>query len=89
MKNSQARRNRRATVINITMCLLRTQTDGMRAAQIQKIISDSCRFRCSVHTLSQIMRPHLEREEILRSLTSEGHSHWKLNPVYIPPVSDN
>lgn len=86
MKSQQARRNRRAKIQEISLSLLGASDDGLRVSYIQKVIEDSCRFRCSPNTLGQVMRPCVVSGMIEQSLTKEGHSFWKLNPVYIPPV---
>tara|TARA_R110002012_G_scaffold31161_2_gene93754 strand:- start:573 stop:857 length:285 start_codon:yes stop_codon:yes gene_type:complete len=86
MKSPQARRNRRNKIIEISMSLLGASEEGLRVSYIQKIIEDSCRFRCSPNTLGQVMNVKVRSGEVEQSLTKEGHSFWKLNPVYIPPV---
>ncbi len=86
MKSQQARRNRRAKIQEISLSLLGASEHGLRVTYIQKVIEDSCRFRCSQNTLGQVMRPCVASGMIEQSLTKEGHSFWKLNPVYIPPM---
>ena len=86
MKNAKARRNRRNKIIEISMALLSASESGLRVAYIQKVIEDSCRFRCSPNTLGQVMSVKVRSGEVEQSLTKEGHSFWKLNPSYIPPM---
>mgnify|MGYP003115237158 CR=1 FL=1 len=86
MKNPQARKNRREKIIEISMCLLSASDEGLRVSYVQKIIEESCRFRCSRNTLGQVMALKVRSGEVEHQLTKEGHSFWKLNPVYIPPL---
>mgnify|MGYP003122721225 FL=1 len=84
MNSAAARARRRAKCLEITLTLLETAPEGLRVSYIQKIIQDSCRFRINSNILGQVMKPHVTSGMILVSNTSEGHRHWKLNPVYIP-----
>ena len=86
MKTQKARRNRRAKIHEISLSLLGASDEGLRVSYIQRVIEDSCRFRCSPNTLGQVMRSCVVSGMIEQSLTKEGHSFWKLNPVYIPPM---
>ena len=84
MKSPSARRKRRATALEIAFSLLETQKEGLRVSYIQRIISDSCRFTCSRNALGQFMKRHIDSGRVEASRTTQGHMHWKLNPVYIP-----
>ncbi len=87
MKSPEARRRRREKIQEITMALLRASDSGLRVSYIQKVIEDSCRFRCSPNTLGQVMQPEVNSGLIEKSLTKEGHSFWKLSDEgYILPV---
>ncbi len=87
MKSAEARRKRREKITEITFALLRAADRGLKVSYIQKIIEDSCRFRCSPNTLGQVMQPYVNSGEIEKTLTVEGHSHWKLSDDgYNPPV---
>lgn len=61
------------------MALLSASDSGLRVSYIQKIIEDSCRFRCSPNTLGQVMQPMVNAGVIEKTLTKEGHSFWKLS----------
>ncbi len=79
MKSAQARRKRRETITEITLSLLGAADSGLRVSYIQKIIEDSCRFRCSPNTLGQVIQPLVNSGVIEKTLTKEGHSFWKLS----------
>ena len=84
LRNKVSRERRRNKCLEITLALLETKPEGLRVSYIQKIIQDSCRFRINANILGQVMKPHVTSGMILVTNTSEGHRHWKLNPVYIP-----
>ena len=86
MKSPAARKRRREKIREITYALLRASDSGLRVSYIHKIIESSCRFRCSANTIGQVMMPDVNAGIIEKTLTKEGHAHWKLTDGYIPPV---
>ncbi len=83
------RKLRRMKCEEITFFLLENQPDGLTVGYIANIIDASTRYRMSMNRLGQIMKPHVSSGRIVSSLTVLGHSHWKLNDAYIPPVETN
>lgn len=80
------RQRRRKKCEEITFFLLESEPNGLLVSYIANVIDASTRYRMSMNRLGQIMKPHVKSGRIVYSLTVLGHSHWKLNDAYIPPV---
>ena len=84
MRNPITRRNRRNKAIELTLFYLVNMPDGIKVSELQQMVENATKFRCSSNTLGQFMSPYVMNGTIEKTLTSEGHSFWKLTPLYIP-----
>ena len=82
MKSPRARRNKRSKVIEMTLFLLKHEPNGLRIQELQRVIDQAFRFRCSSNSIGQYLKPLVDSGTLEKSHTVEGNAVYSYIPSH-------
>jgi len=85
MRNPKARKNKRQKTTELCLFLLKHEPNGMRIQDLQRLVDEAFRFRCSSNTIGQFLLPLVNNGTLEKSYTTEGNAVY----AYIHPMETN
>lgn len=82
MKSPFQRAEKRRKVVELVLFILQHEPNGLRAQDLQRLVCQTYRFRCSSNTIGQYLKPLVEAGTLEKSNNSRGNSVY----AYIHPV---
>ena len=80
MKNPVARRNKRRKTIELCLFIIQGEPNGIRAQELQRLVCQAFRFRCSSNSIGQYLKPFVDNGTLEKSWTTEGNAVYRYNP---------
>lgn len=77
MRNPEARKSKRQRTTEMCLFIIQGEPNGIRAQDLQRLIDQAFRFRCSSNTIGQYLKPFCDRGVLEKSHTSEGNSVYR------------
>lgn len=82
MKNPFQRAEKRRKVVEMCLFIIQHEPNGIRAQELQRLVCDAFRFRCSSNTIGQYLRPLIDKGVLEKTRTDLGNAVY----VYIPTL---
>lgn len=79
MRTPRNRANKRKRVVELCLFLLQHEPNGMRAQELQRLVDQAFRFRCSSNSIGQYLLPYVKSGLLEKGYTTEGNATY----VYI------
>ena len=79
MRTARHRANKRKRVVELCLFLLQHEPNGMRAQELQRLVDQAFRFRCSSNSIGQYLLPYVNKGLLEKSHTTEGNAVYVYN----------
>lgn len=84
MKNPLQRKRKRQKVVELCLFLIEGEPNGIRAQELQRLVDQAFRFRCSSNSIGQYLKPYVDAGTLEKTHTDLGNAVY----VYIPPIQE-
>ena len=77
--NPARRRSKRERVVQLCLFVLSHEPNGMRIQELQRLVDQAFRFRCSSNSIGQYLLPFVNNGTLEKDFTNEGNAYYRYN----------